>query len=123
PRVGHEGAVYLDHERGGAPVAQAPALLVVVAAGDELVDRPEVAAAYRQLDEFDAIGQPVGSAEQDLARRPEVDDRAQPELIEPFQIWRGELAERVAAEQPTAYDLAPVSAPVAADVPHVHRAL
>jgi hypothetical protein len=123
PCVGHERAVHLDHERGGAPVAQLPALPVVVAAGDELVDRSEVAAAHRQLGELDAVGQSVGPAEQDLARRPEVDDGAQSELLEPFVVGPGELAERVAAEQPPADDLAPVGAPVAADVPHVHRAL
>jgi hypothetical protein len=98
PPVRHEPAVDLHHQQGRAPVAELPALPVMVAAGDQLVERPEVAAAHRQAGEFNAIGQPVRPAEQDLPRRPEVDDGPQPELIEPGHVRRGELAERVAAE-------------------------
>jgi len=98
PRVGHERAVHPGHERGGLPVAEFGALPFVVAAGDELVDRLEVAAADRQVRAFDPFRQPIRAAEQDLARRPEVDDGAQPELIEPGGIRGGELTERVAAE-------------------------
>ena len=83
PGVGDEPAVHLGHERGGAPVAELTPLPFVVAAGDELVEGPEVAAADRQVSEFDAVGQPVVAAEQDLARRPEVDHGAQPEPVEP----------------------------------------
>jgi hypothetical protein len=95
----------------------------VVGAGDELVDGPEVAAADRQVSEFDAVGQPVVAAEQDLARRPEVDHGTQPEAVEPRHIGAGQLAERVAAEQPAADDLRPMGTVVAADIPHVHRAI
>jgi len=48
----------------------------MIAAGDELVDGPEVAAADRQVSEFDSVGQPVVAAEQDLARGPEVNHGA-----------------------------------------------
>jgi len=123
PPVGHEPAVYPHHERGSLPVAEFSALPLVVAAGGDLVDRPEVTAADRQVHRFDPVGQPVAAAEQDLAGCPEVDDGAQPELIKPFGIGRGELAERVAAEQPPAHDLEATGVPVAADVPHVDRAV
>ena len=95
----------------------------MVAAGDELVEGPEVAAAYRQVSEFDGVGQPVVAAEQDLTRGPEVDDGAQPEPVEPLDVGAAQLAERVAAEQSAAGDFQPVNAAVAADVPHVHRAV
>ena len=98
PRIRHEPAVDLRHEQGRAPVAEFPALPHVVAAGDQLVQRPEVAAPDRQAGEFNAAGQPVRPAEQDLPRRPEVDDDPQPELIEPVHVGGGELTERVAAE-------------------------
>ena len=98
-------------------------ILHMVAADDELVDGSEVAAADRQVCEFDAVRQPVVTAEQDLARGTEVDDGTQPEQVEPFHIRAGQLAERVAAEQAAAHDLKPVDAAVAADVPHVHRAV
>ena len=93
----------------------------MVATGDELVDGPEVAAADRQVSEFDGVGQPVVAAEQDLARGPEVDHGAQPEPVKPFGVGAGQLAERVAAEQPAAGDFQPVDAAVTADVPYVHR--
>jgi hypothetical protein len=95
----------------------------VVAAGDELVDGSEITAADRQVSEFDAVGQPVVAAEQDLARGAEVDDGMQSEQVEPFGVRTGQLAERVAAEQAAAGDLPPVDAPVTADVPHVDRAV
>ena len=95
----------------------------MVAADDDLVDGPEVTAADRQVSEFDTVGQPVVAADQDLARGPEVDDGTQPQPVEPFHIGAGQLAERVAAEQSAADDLQPVDAAVAADVPHVHRAV
>jgi hypothetical protein len=123
PRVGHERAVNPHHERGGPPVAQFPALPLVVAAGDDLVDRAEVPAADRQVHIVDPAGQPVVAAEQDLARCPEVDDGTQPELGQPFGVGRGEVVERVAAQEPPAHDLEAVGVPVAADVPHVDRAL
>ncbi len=123
PRVRHEPAVHLGHERGGTPAPELAPLPLVVTAGDELVEGPEVAAADRQVSEFDTVGQPVVAAEQDLARGPEVDDGAQPDPVEPFGIGAGQLAERVAAEQPAAGDFQPVGAAVAADVPHVHRAV
>ena len=123
PGVRHEPAVHLGHERRGAPVAEFAPLLFVVAAGDELAEGTEVAAADRQVSEFDAVGQPVVAAQQDLARAPEVDDGAHPEPVEPVDVAAGQLAERVAAEQPAASDFEAVDAPVAADVPHVHRAL
>jgi hypothetical protein len=94
----------------------------VVAAGDQFVDRAQVAAAHRHAGELDAVRQPVGAAEQDLARGPEVDHGAQPELVKPFHVRGGELAERVAAEQPPLHHLEAVRASVAADVPHVDRA-
>jgi hypothetical protein len=93
----------------------------VVGAGDELVEGPEVAAADRQVSEFDTVGQPVVAAEQDLARGPEVDDRAEPEPVESLDVGAGQLAEHIAAEQPAARYFQPVGAVVAADVPHVHR--
>jgi hypothetical protein len=123
PRVRHEPAVDLDHQRGRAPVAELPPLPLVIAAGDQLVDRAEVAAAHRQADELDPERQPVRAGQQDLARRPEVDDGPQPQPVEPFDVRSGQLAERVAAEQPAARDLEPVAGPVAADVPHVDRAV
>jgi len=123
PGVGHEPAVHRGHERGGAPVAEFAPLALVVTAGDELVDGLEVAAADRQVSEFDAVRQPVVAADQDLAGAPEVDDGAQPQAVEPFHVAVGQAAERVAAEQPPARDLRPVDATVAADVPHVHRAV
>ena len=123
PGVGHEPAVHLGHERGGAPVTEFAPLPLMVAAGDELVEGPEVAAAYRQVGGFDAVGQPVIAAEQDFAGGPEVDDGAQPEPVEPLDVGAGQLAERVAAEQPAAGDFQPVNAAVAADVPHVHGAV
>jgi len=95
----------------------------VVGAGDEFVDGSQVAAADRQVSEFDAVRQPVVAAEQNLARGPEVDHGAQPEAVEPFDIRAGQLAERIAAEQPPAHDHQPVSTAVAADVPYVHRAV
>jgi hypothetical protein len=104
-------------------VAEFAPLPVVVAAGDELVDGSEVAAGHRQRSEFDAAGQPVVAAEQDLARGAEVDDGTQPQQVEPFHIHAGQLAERVATEQAAAHHLKPVDATVAADVPHVHRAV
>jgi hypothetical protein len=61
-------------------VAEFPALPLMVAAGDDLIDRAEVPAADRQVHRFDSAGQPVVAAEQDLARCPEVDDGTQPEL-------------------------------------------
>jgi len=123
PGVGDEPAVYLDHERGGPAAAELALLALVVAAGDELVDGPEVAAADRQGSELHAVGQPVVAAQQDLARRPEIDHGAQPEQVEPLHVGAGQLAERVAAEQSAAHHLGPVHAPVPADVPHVHRAV
>jgi len=95
----------------------------MVAAGDQLVDRAEVAAAHRQADQLDAGRQPVRAGQQDLARSTEVDDRAQPEPVEFFHVKAGQLAEGVTAEQPSAHHLEPVIGPVAADVPHVHRAV
>jgi hypothetical protein len=80
-------------------------------------------ATDRQVHRLDPAGQPVVAAEEHLARCPEVDDGTQPEPAEPFGISGGELAERVAAEQPPAHDLEPVRVPVAADVPHVDRAV
>jgi hypothetical protein len=61
----------------------------VVAAGDELVDGAEVAAADRQVGVFDGEGQLVVPAEQDLARSPEVDHGTQPEPVEPFEVGAG----------------------------------
>jgi len=55
PPVRHEAAVDLHHETGRAPAAEFPALPVVVAAGDQLVQRPEVAAAHRQAGGLDAV--------------------------------------------------------------------
>jgi len=55
PPVRHETAVDLHHETGRAPVAEFPALPVVVAAGDQLVERPEVAAAHREAGDLDAV--------------------------------------------------------------------
>jgi hypothetical protein len=78
PLVRHKPAVDLDHELGRAPVAEFAPLSRVAAAGDQLVDRAEVAAAHRQADELDTERQPVRAGQQDLARRPEVDHRAQP---------------------------------------------
>jgi hypothetical protein len=123
PRVRHEPAVHLHHEPSRPPVTEFPALPLMVTAGDQLVDPSEVAAAHRQADGFHPGRQPVWADDQYLARRPEVDDRAQPEPNEPFEIGTGELAERVAAEQPPAPHLQPAGAPVAADVPHVHCAV
>jgi hypothetical protein len=123
PPVRHETAVDLRHEPGRAPAAEFPALPLVVAAGDQLVERPDVAAGHREADDLDAVRQPVRAAEQDLSRRPEVDDGPQPEPIEPFHVRGADLAERVAAEQPVPPDLEPVGGPVAADVAHVHRAI
>jgi hypothetical protein len=123
PVVRHEPAVHLGHERGGAPIPEFEPLPLVVAAGDDLVDDPEVAAADRQVSEFEAVGQPVVAGQQNLAGAPEVDDRTQPEAIEPFHVAVGQLAERVAAEQPPAHDLGSVDAAAAANVPHVHRAV
>ena len=123
PPIGHERAVNPHHERGGPAVAELAALPLMVTAGDDLVDRAQVPAADRQVHRFDPGGQPVGAAEQDLARCPEVDDGTQPELAQPFGIGRGELAERVATQQPPAHDLEAMSVPVAADVPHVDRAV
>ena len=121
PGVGDEPAVHLDHERGGAPAAELAPLPLVVAAGDELVDGAEVPAADRQVSVLDGEGQAVVPAEQDLARGPEVDHGTQPEPVELFGVGAGQLAERVAAEQPAAEHLRPAHAAVAADVPHVHR--
>lgn len=56
PRVGHERAVQLGHERGGPTVAKFGALPFVVTAGDELVDRLEVTAADGQVRAFDPAG-------------------------------------------------------------------
>jgi hypothetical protein len=123
PAVRHEPAVHLDHERGGPPGAEFTPLPRVVGAGDQLVDGLQVAAADRQAGELDPVGQPVVATEQDLARGPEVDHGAQPEPVEPFDVGAGQLAERVAPEQPPAHHLRSVSAAVAADVPHVHRAV
>jgi hypothetical protein len=123
PGVRDEPAVNVHHERGRAPAAEFAPLPVLVAAGDELEDGPEVAAADRQASEFYAGGQPVIAAEQHLARGAEVDDGAQPEPVEPLHVGSGQLAERVAAEQSAAYDLQPVRAAVTADIPHVHRAV
>jgi hypothetical protein len=123
PRVRHEPAADLNHQASRAPVAEFLPLPPVVAAGDQLVDRAEVAAADRQADQLGPGRPPVRASQQDLARRPEVDDRAQPEPVEPFDVGAGQLAEGVAAEQPPAGDLQPVAGPVAADVPHVHRAV
>jgi hypothetical protein len=55
PSVCHETAVDLHHEQGRAPAAEFPALPVVVAARDQLVQRPEVAAAHREADQLDAV--------------------------------------------------------------------
>jgi hypothetical protein len=123
PPVRHETPVDLHHEQGRAPVAEFPALALMVAPGDQLVQRSEVAAAYREADELDAVRQPVRAAEQDLPRRPEVDDGPQPEPIEPLHVHGGELAERVAAENPAPPYFEAVRGQVAADVPHVHRAV
>jgi hypothetical protein len=95
----------------------------MVAAGDEFVDASQVAAADRQVSEFDAVRQPVVAAEQNLARGAEVDDGTQPQPVELFGVRAGQLAERVAAEQAAAHDLRTVNAPVAADVTDVHRAV
>jgi hypothetical protein len=121
--VGDEPAVHLDHERGGAPAAQLAPLPLMVAAGDELVDDAEVPAADRQVSVLDGEGQTVVPAEQDFARGPEVDHGRQPEPVEPFGVGAGQLAEGVAAEQPAADHLRAAHAAVAADVPHVHRAV
>jgi hypothetical protein len=123
PRVRHEAPVDLHHQRSRPPVAEFGPLPIVVAAGDQLVDRAEVAAADRQADQFDPERQPVRARQQDLARRPEVDHDTQPEPLEPFHVGAGQPAERVAAEQPPAADLQAVAGPVATDVPHVHRAV
>jgi len=123
PWVGDEPAVHLDHERGGPAAAELAPLALVIAARDELVDGTEVAAADRQVSVFDGEGQVVVPAEQDLARCPEVDHGTQPEPVEPFGVGTGQLAERVAAEQPAADHLRPADAAVAADVPDVHRAV
>jgi hypothetical protein len=123
PGVGDEPAVHLDHERGGAPAAELTPLPFVVAAGDELVDGAEIAAADRQVSVLDGEGQAVVPAEQDLARDPEVDHGPQPEPVEPLHVGAGQLAERVAAVQPTADHFRPAHDPVTADVPHVHRAV
>jgi len=123
PGVGDEPPVHLDHERRGAPAAELALLPLVVAAGDELVDGAEVAAADRQVGVFDGEGQLVVPGEQDLARSPEVDYGTQPEPVEPFEVRAGQLAERVAAEQPAADHFRPAHDAVAADVPHVHRAV
>jgi hypothetical protein len=56
PSVRHETAVDLLHETGRASVAEFPALPVMVAAGDQLVQRPEVAAGYREAGDLDAVG-------------------------------------------------------------------
>jgi len=89
PGVGDEPPVHLDHERGGAPAAELALLPLVVAAGDELVDGAEVAAADRQVSVFDGEGQVVVPAEQELARGPEVDHGTQPEPVEPFEVGAG----------------------------------
>jgi hypothetical protein len=123
PEVGDEPAVHLDHERGGPPAAELAQLALVIAARDELVDGAEVAAADRQVSVFDGEGQVVVPAEQDLARCPEVDHGTQPEPVEPFGVGTGQMAERVTAEQPAAHHLRPAHDAVAADVPHVHRAV
>jgi hypothetical protein len=121
--VRHETAVDLRHDPGRAPVAEFPALPVMVAAGDQLVQRPEVAATHRQAGQLNTGRQAVRSAEQNLPRRPEVDDDPQPEPIEAPHVRGRQLAERVTAVQPPAPDLEPVHGPVAADIPHVQRAV
>jgi len=123
PGVGDEPAVYLDHELGGAPAAEFAPLSLVVAAGDELVDDAEVTAADRQVSVFDGEGQAIVPAQQDLARGPEVDHGAQPEPVEPLNVRAGQLAERVATVEPATDHLRPAHDPVAADVPHVRRAV
>src|SRR5262249_49738277 len=89
----------------------------------ELVDGAEVTAADRQVSVFDGEGQTVVPADQDLARGPEVDHGTQPEPVEPLHVRAGQLAERVATVQPAADHFRPAHDSVAADVPHVHRAV
>jgi hypothetical protein len=123
PRVRHEPAVDLHHELRRPPVPEFAALPLVVAAGDQLVDRAQVAAAHRQADELDTERQPVRAGQQHLARRPEVDHGPQPQPVEPLSVQAGQLAESVAPEQLPARHLQPVAALVATHVPHVHRAV
>jgi hypothetical protein len=123
PRVGDEAAVGLDHEVGGPPGAEHLFLEPVLAAGDQVGERAEFPAGHRQAHGRHARRQPVRSAQQNLARRPEVDDRAQPPVTEPGHVGLGQAAERVAAEYPAPGHLGPEDAPVTADVPYVLGAI
>jgi hypothetical protein len=123
PLVGDETAVGLDHEVGGAPVAEHLFLEPGLAAGDQVGERAEFPAGHRQAHGRHSRRQPVRSAQQDLARRPEVDDRAQPQVTELGHVGLGQAAEGITTEHPATGHLGPEHTAVTADVPYVLGAI
>jgi len=121
PGVGDERAADGDHEVGGTPVAEHLALPRVVAAGDHVEELGEVGAADRKAHRRHPGRQPVAAPQQDLAGRPEIDHRAQPERGQPREVRVGEAAQRVAPEELSADHVEVAQAAVAADVAHVDR--
>lgn len=123
PLVGDEVAVGLHHEVGGVPAAEHFFLPVVLAARDQVGEGAEFPAGHRQAHGGHSRRQPVRAAQQDLARRPEVDDRAQPQVSELGHVGLGQAAEGITTEHPAPGHLGPEDAPITADVPYVPGAI
>jgi hypothetical protein len=90
PWIADKTPVDLHHQRGRPPVAEFAPLKVVVTAGDDLVDDGQVPAGHRHGDRCQTARQPVRPGDQHLARRPEVDHRAQLKLRDRDQVGPGQ---------------------------------